>query len=293
MPANPVREAEAGRKAPSSGYRGWRPVVDQVQAIGQGSSQQRSRSTDCHRQDQGRFRDQAQRVPTLTGVRTMKQFAAHYVPDQNLLRWRTDGDHLDGLMGLIGRYDVDQALECGLDCTSDSNMSDYLVWKGALVREKIDVLDAQAGQQIDLKNGASISVLHPPSEPLGDTGADSNNNSVVLMLRYGEVEFLLTGDIEEFAEKYLIRNSSDLSATILKVAHHGSKSSTTSEFLDAVNPAFVVISVGADNLHGHPHPQTIRTLSERLPEERILLTSELGSIQFETDGHRLWLETER
>ena len=204
-----------------------------------------------------------------------------------------DGDHLHGLIGLTQRYDVYQVIECGLDCANEANMPDYLSWRSVVEKGDVSVLNAQAGQQIDLKDGASISVLHPPSEPLGGTGAASNNNSVVLMLRYGEVEFLLTGDIEKFAERYLIRNGSDLSATILKVAHHGSKSSTTPEFLQEVNPSFVVISSGADNPYGHPHPQTIQTLSERLPEERILLTSELGSIQFETDGHRLWLMTER
>ena len=203
-----------------------------------------------------------------------------------------DGDHLDGLLWLTQRYDVGQVIECGMDCAGEFNVRNYLRWHSLVEREGWSVLDAQAGQQIDLGNGVSISVLHPPSEPLGGTGSDTNNNSVVMKLTYGEIDFLLTADIEGFAEGYLLRNDHDLSATILKVAHHGSKSSITPQFLQAVSPAFAVISVGADNIYGHPHPQTIQTLSEKMPQERILLTSQLGSIQFETDGHRLWLKTD-
>ena len=204
-----------------------------------------------------------------------------------------DDDHLTGLAGLSGRYEFRQVLECGVDCMTVSNEEGYLIWGNILDREGIAALDAEAGQAIDLKGGAELTVLHPPSEPLAGTQADANNNSVVLRLTYGQVSFLFPADIEGFAERYLVRRGEGLDATVLKVAHHGSGTSTTPEFLDAVTPVFVVVSVGADNPYGHPHPQTLAILMERLPEEQVLLTSERGTIQFETDGRHLWLTTDR
>lgn len=204
-----------------------------------------------------------------------------------------DADHLTGLLDLITRYNVGQVVQCGLDCTTEDNLPSYQSWRNLLIREEVDVIDAERGQLIDLKDGVQLLVLHPPPDPLSGTASDSNNNSVVLRLSYGQIVFLLPGDIEAFAERYLIRNTDDLSAIVLKVPHHGSRTSTTPEFLAAVDPLFVVISAGADNPFGHPHSRTLATLGERLYGGQILLTSERGSIQFETDGSSLWLTTER
>ena len=204
-----------------------------------------------------------------------------------------DGDHLTGLLELAARYDIEQVVQCGQDCTTEGNLPGYRSWESLLDREGIEIIEAERGQLIDLKDGVQILVLHPPPNPLSGTASDANNNSVVLLLSYGDVTFLLPGDIEAFAERFLVRYSDDLSATVLKVPHHGSRTSTTPEFLAAVDPLFAVISAGADNPFGHPHPQTLATLRESLSDAQILLTSERGSIQFETDGSRLWLTTER
>ncbi len=204
-----------------------------------------------------------------------------------------DRDHLAGLLELITRYDVGLVVQCGLDCATEGNLSGYRSWRTVLDREGIGVIEAERDQIIDLKDGARILVLHPPPNPLSGTESDGNNNSVVLLLSYGDVAFLLPGDIEAFAERFLVRYSDDLSATVLKVPHHGSRTSTTAEFLAAVDPLFAVISAGADNPFGHPHPQTLATLREQLSDAQILLTSEHGSIRFETDGSSLWLSNER
>ena len=108
-----------------------------------------------------------------------------------------------------------------------------------------------------------------------------------------ESSFLFTGDIEAFAEGYLLRQGVPLNSTVMTTPHHGSSSSSTPEFIAAVDPGLVLISSGPDNRYGHPHPETLATLTQRLPPDRIQNTAEVGAIQVETDGLRLWLNTEK
>jgi len=92
------------------------------------------------------------------------------------------------------------------------------------------------------------------------------------------------------AEWGLIRKRADLPGTVLKVAHHGSDTSATPEFLAVVNPQLAVISAGADNKFGHPSDAVLERLKERLGSEKIYRTDEHGTIEFITDGERLWVE---
>ena len=204
-----------------------------------------------------------------------------------------DSDHLSGLMGLLERYDVDHVIQCGAGCTTAGNEADLLSWTALLGRSGISPLEAEAGTRVLLGEDIGLQVLHPPPRPLAGTSADSNNNSVVLRLEYGDVSFLLTGDIEAFAESYLLRQGVPLSSSVMTAPHHGSRSSSTPEFIAAVDPQLVVISAGLDNRYGHPHPETLVTLAQHVSAERILITSEVGGIQIETDGTRLWLTTEK
>jgi len=138
-----------------------------------------------------------------------------------------------------------------------------------------------------------ISVLNPMEPLLTGTESDIDNNGIVLRLSMGKVSFLLTADIWRDAEWELIAQRADLSSTVLKVAHHGSETSTTSEFLSVVNPQLAIISVGKDNKFGLPDDEIIRRLSEKVGAENIYRTDEHGAIEFITDGQRLWVETER
>ena len=203
-----------------------------------------------------------------------------------------DADHLSGLLGLMERYEVENVIQCGVNCVTPGNEPDYLAWIALLNREGIAPLEVHAGTQISLRENLSLSVMHPPLRPLTGTDAHANNNSVVLRLQYGETSFLFTGDIEAFAESYLLRQDARLGSTIMTTPHHGSNSSSTPEFITAVGPNLVLISSGPDNRYGHPHPQTLATLSQHLPPDRILNTAEVGSIQIETDGQGLWLTTD-
>jgi competence protein ComEC len=127
---------------------------------------------------------------------------------------------------------------------------------------------------------------------MAGTQADANNNSVVLRLVWGQASFLLTGDIEAEAEHLLLDSGQHLPSGVLKVAHHGSGGSSTAEFLDAVNPLYAVISVGADNRFGHPQEAVLDRLAQ-MGDVEVLRTDEQGTVKFATDGHRLWVQTER
>ena len=129
--------------------------------------------------------------------------------------------------------------------------------------------------------------MHPPPVPLRGPAWDANNNSVVLQLAYGNITFLLAGDIESEAEHYLVKNAGSLRSDVLKAAHHGSNSSSTDTFLGAVNPRWAVISAGQDNQYGHPHSDVLSRLEQTVGKSGIFDTASQGTISFSTDGDRL------
>jgi competence protein ComEC len=119
--------------------------------------------------------------------------------------------------------------------------------------------------------------------------SDVNNNSVVPRMTYGQMSVLLTGDIEAPVEHQLVAEGVTLAGTVLKAVHHGSCSSTTEEFLAAVDPEVVVISVGIDNDFGHPCAGVL----ERLEGQPVYRTDEQGVVEVVTDGTQAWVEAER
>jgi len=197
-------------------------------------------------------------------------------------------DHITGLVEALKRYRVERVLYP----ESDYGLPICREWLGLIGEKDIEGTIAQAGQEIELGDGVTMKLLNPPAKPLSGTNSDINNNSVVLNLSAGEVSFLLTGDIEREAEFGLIARGSDLSGTVLKVGHSGSKTSTTLDFLAAVNPGVAVISVG-ENSYGHPHGEVIDRLEEALGAENIYRTDEQGTIEFITDGERLWVRVNK
>ena len=136
-------------------------------------------------------------------------------------------------------------------------------------------------------------MLNPQRPPLTDTYSDIDNNGVVLHIVMGEVSFLLTADAMWEAELELTARRANLNSTVLKVAHHGSDISTTPQLLVVVDPQLAVISVGEDNTFGHPRDEVMGRLTEKVGSENIYRTDEDGTIEFITDGERLWVKTER
>jgi competence protein ComEC len=198
-------------------------------------------------------------------------------------------DHITGLVEVLKRYRVEQVLYPEMAFESGV----YDEWL-RLVREKgIKATPAQAGQQISLGSGVAIEVLGPPNPPLAATDSDVDNNAAVLRLSLGEVSFLLTADIMWQAEFELAYSRANLRSTVLKVAHHGSNTSSTPEFLAVAHPEIAVISVGAGNEYGHPTEEVLERLEDLVGEENIYRTDENGTVEFITDGERLWLVTGR
>jgi competence protein ComEC len=137
-------------------------------------------------------------------------------------------------------------------------------------------------------DGVSIRVLAPDSVWMS-TLDDPNEGSVVALVQYGAVRFLLVGDAEGGEERWLLRHdSADLHADVLKVGHHGSRTSTTAPFLAAVHPRVAVISVGAGNSYGHPSPSVLHALADE--GAVVLRTDREGSVIIRTDGHTLEID---
>ena len=201
-----------------------------------------------------------------------------------LVLTHADVDHSGGLAEIAARYEVGLALEPG----TPSDGAERTAWKAAVERAGAPVSLGVAGQRIILGE-TTVEVLHPPPRPLLGTGSDGNNNSIVLRVVYGDVSFLLTGDIEALGERFLLDQGAGLESTVLKAAHHGSATSSTASFVERVAPAAAVISVGADNRLGHPDPDVVSTLREAVGGN-LFTTADHGPIRFRTDGVRLWVE---
>jgi competence protein ComEC len=195
-------------------------------------------------------------------------------------------DHVTGLVEVLQRYKVKQVLEPGVFY----NSSIYREWCNLIEDKGIEYNIARAGQEIDLSNGIKLEVLNPPEGLFEGTSDDVDNNGVVLRLSWGKVSFLFTADIREEIEFELIGQRAKLKSSVLKIAHHGSETSTTSQFLAAVDPEVAVISVGADNTFGHPSPEVMERLIDRLGEDNVYRTDEDGTIEFITNGERLWVK---
>ncbi|MCR4406451.1 MAG: DNA internalization-related competence protein ComEC/Rec2 [Anaerolineae bacterium] len=193
-----------------------------------------------------------------------------------------DTDHLTGLIPVLERYHVGRALDPAYPATSET----YARWLELIAEKRIPALVARSGLRVELEPGLVCEVLHPTSDP--DPEDKANNASAVTRWTWGQVTFLLPGDIEQEVEAALVDSGQPLEATVLKAPHHGSDTSSSAAFLQAVNPQLVVISVGADNRFGHPSPEVL----ERLAGWTVLRTDERGTIEIVTDGTRLWVRTE-
>lgn len=124
---------------------------------------------------------------------------------------------------------------------------------------------------------ATVTVVAVNSVP-----EDTNNTSIVIRIVYGDTSFLFTGDAEQETEEKILESDQDIESTVLKVGHHGSSTSTSQAFLDAVSPTYAVISCGKDNSYGHPHSETLAKLASAGVE--VFRTDELGDIYCTSDG---------
>ncbi len=196
-----------------------------------------------------------------------------------------DADHLAGLVSLLDRYEVAQTLVADVEGSSQL----YREWAANLREAQLTPIVGQTDMALAVSPGVTLTIISPG--PVTKGIDEPNNHSVVMHLQYGNISFLLTGDIEKKTEEKLVRAGLPLQATILKSPHHGSKTSSSEAFLETVNPQLVVIPVGLDNKFGHPSPEVL----ERYAAYGILVlrTDQRGTIELITDGQQVWVETAR
>ena len=159
-----------------------------------------------------------------------------------------------------------------------------------LEERKVPVRQAERGRTIDLGDGATLTLLSPPTPPIRGR-AKVNANSVVARLDFRGLAVLFAADAEPETERWLLSQPLPLKARILKVAHHGARLSSTARFLAAVRPALAVISVGERNGYGHPTPAALGRLEKA--GARVMRTDQDGTITIVTDGTRVDVSTER
>lgn len=187
-----------------------------------------------------------------------------------------EADHLSGLIEIIKRYQIGAIIMTGIFRDTEQ----YKEWLRNIERKNIPIYLAKSGGEINFNNGIRFDILYPFETLVGKELSESNNTSIVGKLVYNNFEALFTGDIEKSVENKLISAGVNLKSDILKIAHHGSKTSTSEEFLKAVNAILAVIPVGKDNKYGHPHQEVL----ERLANLGIFQTDRDGDVEILSDG---------
>ncbi|MCT4620978.1 MAG: MBL fold metallo-hydrolase [Marinisporobacter sp.] len=185
-------------------------------------------------------------------------------------------DHIGGLDAVINTFDIGKVYLPKVTHTSKT-FKDVIT---AIKNKGLKITNPVVGNKIILGDAKGV-ILAPNSKKY----KDYNNYSIVLKLTYGNTSFLFTGDAEDLSEEEMIHKGLDLSADVLKVGHHGSHSSTTTDFLNKVNPSYAVIMTEIGNDYGHPHKETMDKLKNKnIPVYR---TDENGNIIAISDGNKI------
>jgi competence protein ComEC len=194
-----------------------------------------------------------------------------------------DADHIDGLNDIARNFRVRAALVA----RAPADDEEFARFSATARAYNLPVRLVGRGDR--LRFGTVEADVFWPTRSLDPHAPSGNDDSLVLRLRYGQRTFLLTGDIERRAEAALVSEPADLRSDVVKVAHHGSKTSSTDAFVKATHPSYAVISVGLDSVFGHPHKEVVERW--RSNGAQVLTTGQRGTITVSTDGSDLKLET--
>ena len=190
-----------------------------------------------------------------------------------------EADHLAGLIEVLKRYRVENILWTGVV----RDTAEYREWLRLIKKERAKIVLAKSGQTITTSPGLVVmEVLYPFENLKGEILKNSNNTSIIAKLIFSKNYFLFTGDVYKSVERKLVDRGWDLDSDILKIAHHGSKTSSAEEFIKAISPETAIISVGKDNTYGHPHQEVLETLEKY--GIKVLRTDKDGDIKIISDG---------
>ncbi len=196
-----------------------------------------------------------------------------------------DLDHGGGLGHILQNYKVKHILGIS-DMALDSQTHQRL---RSIAKERNTPYSFRYKSEIELTTDVKLNLLHPIDEASTNLmDEDKNDDSLVLKISYGEIDILFTGDIETNAEMRLIKSQQNLRSEVLKVPHHGSRSSSSARFLDMVQPKYAIFSLSKDNRYQLPHQEVVARYKERNCVQ--LRTDQLGAIILKTDGKRCWFQ---
>ncbi|HEX6280344.1 MAG TPA: ComEC/Rec2 family competence protein, partial [Pyrinomonadaceae bacterium] len=195
-----------------------------------------------------------------------------------------DADHSQGLGDVVRNFSVGE-IWIGSEAGEKSEMAELIA--GAQ-RFSVQVIRVGRGASFEI-GGVTIEVLWP-DKTASQTGSN-NNSSLVIRMTFGEASFLFTGDIEREAEEALASNAANLDADVIKVPHHGSRTSSTKPFIDAISAEIAIIPVGKRSLYGHPHKEVVERWKQAGVEVRS--TGEKGTVTVTTNGKGLDIRTHK
>ena len=204
-----------------------------------------------------------------------------------ILATHADADHIDGLNDVARNFKVRTAFVA----RRPEADPEYTIFAETLAEQKIPLSVIGAGDVLNfggLSGEVTATVLWP-ALATDKTARSGNNDSVVLRLQYGERAILMTGDVEQEGEAAILAPQSELRSEVVKVAHHGSKTSSTNTFVDATSPRFAVISVGLTSIFGHPNKEVVERW--QASGAKVMTTGRRGTITVSTDGKDLRVES--
>ncbi len=199
-----------------------------------------------------------------------------------ILATHADADHLQGLTDVAKNFRVHAAF-FGRIPEKDADFAELF---NVLQKRKVEIIKLKSGDVLNFGE-PNVEVLYPEADDSSAAISD-NNHSLVLRVVFGGKKFLLTGDIEKETENFLAQNPQFLQADVVKVAHHGSRTSSIAEFIGATKAGFAIISVGRNSQFGHPHAEVLERWQNA--GAMILTTGERGTISIFTDGKDLLIE---
>lgn len=196
-----------------------------------------------------------------------------------VLATHEDKDHVGGLPSVFDRYQIGTFIRTENQGESlEAHIVDDLS-----KREGSTIVYARTGMTFDLGASTTVQILFPETDP---SMLESNTSSIVARLTYGDSSFIFTGDSPQAIEARLVEQYGDnLKSNVLKLGHHGSRTSSSEAYLKAVHPEYAIVSAGKDNRYGHPHKEVLELLEQL--EILMLNTADKGDIRFESDGSTL------
>ena len=191
-----------------------------------------------------------------------------------------DLDHIGGLVDVLKRYRVRTIIMT----ENEGESGAAVAFASAAPKEGAEIILADAGQTLQLGADTTVQIFSPTGD---ESKLESNTASIVLRVVYGDTSFMLTGDAPQEIEDYLVKTyATQLDSDVLKLGHHGSKTSTSDLWLDTVTPSYAVVSAGLDNRYGHPHQDVMQRVFARNIQTSHTGTD--GTVTFQSDGKTVW-----